>query len=184
MTCFFPNTKKSGLKNRFLLSVFPGAEQPSFSGMIETLKSTFPDCKVIGCIRNPLDAVPSLISSMQMGGRFFGHDLNNRQFRDKLIDMLVFYSAHLIRNFSRWPKHDRAFVSMETLTGNVQEQVIQLYRQLNHPLTPPFKVVLENQLARSRNYQSMHNYCLYRFDLKPEDIRKKFKLVFEKFGYP
>ncbi len=160
------------------------SKNPSFTGMIETLKGTFPDCKIIGCVRNPLDAVPSLVSSMQTGGRFFGHDLNNRQFRDKLIDMLVFYSVHLIRNFSRWPEQDRAFVSMETLTENVQKQVIELYRKLDYPLTPSFQMVLEKELARSRNFQSKHDYCLYRFDLKPEDIREKFNLVFEKFGYP
>ncbi len=159
------------------------SKNPSFTAMINALTTTFPDCRIIACMRNPLHAVPSLINTMIMGAKCFGNDMQGDEFRDRLVDMLHYFSHHLIQTLPRLPGQNHIFVTMEALTENVDQQVRRIYRRFGYSLCPSFETMLQRECLKSKDYRSHHDYSLRQFDLKPEDITNKFKTVFEIFGY-
>ena len=64
------------------------SKNPSFTSLIGALDETFPDCKIIGCVRTPYKVVPSLLSSMAAGAEIFDNDPQGTTYRDDLVAML------------------------------------------------------------------------------------------------
>jgi hypothetical protein len=129
-------------------------------------------------MRNPMSAVPSLISTMMLGARVFYNPIQGHVFRDQLTAMLAYFYRHLIHTLAVFPKHRHAFVTLETLKEDIQQQVHGIYRRFQYPITPTFERVLGQELAAARGYRSSHTYTLKQFGLSPEAIIEQFGFVF------
>ena len=58
------------------------SKNPSFTPKICALKKTFPDCKIIACIRDPKKTIPSQLSTMIESGKLFANN-NAKEFYQK-----------------------------------------------------------------------------------------------------
>jgi hypothetical protein len=159
------------------------SKNPSFSPMIRSLRKVFPDCKIICCMRNPLFAVPSLISTMMLGAQSFDNNIQGQFFRDQLIDMLAYFYRHLIDTLVKSPKSQHAFVTLETLKVDILKQVYGIYLRFKYDIQPEFEYVLHQELAADRGYKSSHTYALEQFELSQETIIEQFGFVFKAFEF-
>ena len=66
--------------------------------MIGSLRETFPDCRIIGCVRDPLQTVPSLLNSMKDGGKVFGNRYQPENFQEPFLAMLSGYYEQIFRS--------------------------------------------------------------------------------------
>ena len=155
----------------------------SFSPMIQALNETFPDCKVICNLRNPLQVFPSHLSSVMSGVQIFDNDVQGSVFRDRLMDLVRYSYRHLLTVLPEWPESRHCFVTMEAMKADLQRTVRGIYKQFDYSLSPLFEERLQEQQRRSRAYSSQHHYSLEQFDLQAETLREEFFEIFERFDF-
>lgn len=155
----------------------------SFSPMIEALNRTFPDSRIIGTVRNPLDAIPSHISSMMAGAEIFDNDIRGHEFRDQMIDVQRYAYTHMMEILPDLPADRQMIVRMEDLQTKLGSVVRTVYERLGYEMSPAFEAYIQNQDRREKRYKSGHKYDLSAYGLTEAKIYHQFFDVFEKFGY-
>ena len=70
-----------GTSRRFL------SKNPAFSPKLDALNEFFPDSKAVCNVRNPYQAIPSLLSFLSFSWDRFGNDPKGNTFRDMILDM-------------------------------------------------------------------------------------------------
>ena len=156
----------------------------AFSPMIGSLIRHFPDCRIIGTVRNPMDAVPSHISSMMAGAEVFDNDTEGEEFRNQLMEIQRYAYAHIPDKLSRMPENRHVIVKMEDLQATLQQVVHSIYDRLGFRMSPAFKAFIHSRDARQRRYKSGHAYDLASCGLTSEMIQNRFSHAFERFSYP
>jgi hypothetical protein len=159
------------------------SKNPSFSSMVESLRETFPDCRIICTTRSPLSAVPSLLSAMRGSLLVFNGVRQWDDFQARLIRMLDDYYAHLATCLSKWPDHRHVFVDMGELCGDLRQAVGGIYERLEFSISPEFRELLEAAHQRACAYKSTHGYSLEQFGLDDRTIRKEFAHAFASFDF-
>lgn len=155
----------------------------SFCPMICALKETFPDCKIIFTVRNPLALVPSFLSTMTEGARLFDNNFQGHQFRDQVLEVLRYFHHHMFSVLLEWPQNLYIIITMEELTRNIKKIAKRIYDHFNIPFSPSFERYLTEVIPQARKYISHHRYSLAEFDLSENDIYKDFSEIFARFSY-
>ncbi len=155
----------------------------SFSPMIQALDRTFPDCRIIGTVRHPINAVPSHISSMMAGAKIFDNDISGHEFRDHMIGVQRYAYTRIMKVLPELPENRQVIVRMEDLQAGLAAVVQTIYERLGHDMSPGFRACIQNQDRRQKNYQSGHKYDLSACGLTENRIYEQFSDVFRQFGY-
>ncbi len=155
----------------------------SFSPMIGALNKTFPDSRIIGTVRNPLNAIPSHISSMMEGAEIFDNDTRGHEFRDQMIAVQRYAYTHMMKMLPELPENRQMIVRMEDLETTLGSVVQKIYERLGYEMDPAFKTYIQDQDWRQRNYKSGHKYDLSTYGLTEAMIYEQFSDVFDRFGY-
>ena len=61
------------------------SKNPSFSACVATLAELFPDARFVCCYRDPLEAIPSQLSSLRPSVEGLGYDVADPRIRDRFI---------------------------------------------------------------------------------------------------
>jgi hypothetical protein len=155
----------------------------AFASMVASLNETFPDCKILCNVRNPLKSIPSHISSMMAGAEIFDNDPRGHEYRDQMIDLQRYAFSHLSEVLPRLPDSRHAFLRMEDLKNDVYGEMKRIYQRFGYEMSDAFEAHLIEEKKRERNYSSGHKYSLTSFDLDQEKIARRFSDILEKFGY-
>jgi hypothetical protein len=158
------------------------SKNPAFSPMIESLGAAFPDCRIICTLRNPIEAIPSHLSSMAAGARIFDNG-DSEEFQRRLVNMMKHFYRHLTRTLPRWPENRQVLVCLEALKRNLHPIVADIYHRFGLQLSPAFEAVLQREHRRSLTYCSTHAYSLAQFHLQTEDIVSGIEEVFAQFQF-
>ncbi|NIA16112.1 MAG: sulfotransferase [Nitrospiraceae bacterium] len=159
------------------------SKNPQFSGKIDVLNRTFPDCKIVCNVRRPYEAVPSFLSLLSFFWGQFGNDSRGWLLRDMLLEMAHYQYRHPIECLAGWPENRHAFLRYDDLTRDPKAAVLDLYERLGIALTPAFDAYLEVETHRARAHRSRHAYSLEQYGLTEEGIREDFGDIFERFGF-
>lgn len=155
----------------------------SFGPMVQTLARAFPDCRIVGTVRNPEDAVPSHISSMMEGAALFDNDVQGDTFRDQMIEVQRYAYTHLAEVLPRLPEDRCTILTMESLQNNLHDVITALYERFGYTMTPAFDWYLRLETRKQQSYKSGHHYDLAAYNLTKEDIFHRFSDVYHRFGY-
>ncbi len=160
-----------GPSKRFL------SKNASFSGSSEALISAFPDAKFLICDRDPIRTVPSQLSSIEPAMRLSGFGGIPVSARERLIELLVFYYAHLDRFVADHP--DQAVkLDNAQLHERLAESVIAAYQHLDLPMNSAFIESLQVADDQSRSFRSRHVYRLADYGLSEAGIRTRFSQLY------
>ena len=159
------------------------SKNPSFSAMVQSLRQTFPDCCIVCNLRNPYEAIPSLLSTMMDGAELFGNDVSGKEYQDELVTLVKHFYRHLTDSLSPLPASEHTFVRFDDLTENPQGVVQTLYERLQYDISVGYSASLQLQHDRAKGYQSRHHYSLEQFGLSPQSIRSDLSRVFERFDF-
>ncbi len=155
----------------------------AFSPMIRALKDAFPDCRIIATVRNPVNAVPSHISSMMTGAAIFDNNVRKTAFRDQMIEVQRYAYTHILETLGD-NRGCEMIACMEDLQSHLASTIRAAYQTLGFQITPEFEQYIRDQDRRQKAYQSMHHYDLAAYGLTEADIYKRFHDIFEKIGCP
>lgn len=147
----------------------------SFAPLLGSLAATFPDARFVFCVRDPLEVVPSQLSSLREGMALFGNDPYDEAFRDRMIGLLLHYYEQLL--LAPPPQARFQIVVMDQLRTDVYATVSNLYEQLQLPLSAEFDTLLAAHARAARAYQSAHQYSLDEYGLDAARLRQQFARV-------
>lgn len=156
----------------------------SFSPMIQTLNQTFPDCKIIGTVRNPIFAVPSHISSMMEGAAIFDNDNQGNTFRNQMVDVQTYAYRQLAEVLPNIHEDRQITVKMEDLKSELYLTIEGIYERFGYRMDSEFEQQLRIHDLKQKSYQSKHHYDLKAYNLTEDDITYMFADVFERYNYP
>ena len=149
------------------------SKNPSFTPLSRSLRATFPDSKVLCCVREPLEVVPSLLSSVRTGADLFGYDVAEPRIRDRFVGMLEFYSRHALSSLAGVPEEEHAFVPLREMRKDVEGFVLGVYERFGWEAERGFRERLKDDSNRGKGYKSKHSYSLEEFGLRPGEVRSQ-----------
>ena len=159
------------------------SKNPSFTPAVGALRETFPDCRVICCMRNPLEAIPSLLSSMRQGTRLFYGAKHEDVLRDRFLDLMNHYYHYSLSELPTWPAERHEMVTLEEMQGDVRGLVERIYDRFGDDVSGAYEEALDDEDRKARAYKSRHRYSLEQFGIEPQTVVEDLSHVFERFGF-
>jgi len=160
------------------------SKNAAFAGMAGTLRETFPDARVICCLRDPVSVVPSQMSAIQGGVALFGGDPDGTVFQTRMPALLAEYYDTLLRAAPPPAITGRhVTLDMAAVKTELSRSVRRAHDILGLPLNPGLDAVLEAETARSRAWRSAHRYALADFGLDETTLRQRFAAVYAAFPF-
>jgi hypothetical protein len=160
-----------GAEKRFL------SKNPAFTSRIDAIDEYFPDAKVICNVRDPFEAIPSLLSYMYYTWGCLDNDRRGSSFRDRVLELAGHWYQYPMQRLARWPDERHAIVRYDDLIADPRATVRDLYARLDLEISPAFAERLREEDAKSRAYRSEHTYSLSQYGLTPVDILERFHSV-------
>jgi hypothetical protein len=158
------------------------SKNPVFSGKVENLLRSFPDCKIIYLVRNPLDVVPSTISLTRTIVKLMGAS-DPPDLEEQVYDMLKFYYTYPLERLTSLPQNRFVVVNYEELLRDPKQMIEKVYDQLGLTLSAQYAQRLEEEAAKMKQFKSGHKYSLQGGQVTHERIVSDLKHVFERFGF-
>lgn len=146
------------------------SKNPSFTPFHRSLREAFPDAGFIFCVRTPVQAVASQLSSVLPALRTLGGDLTYIQGR--MLEMLVHYYGQVKAQAG---SSSTVIVDHEELCGDLVAIVSHIAAFLDLSISAQFRIELEELAARGRRYRSEHHYDLSQFKLEAETVAALFQ---------
>jgi hypothetical protein len=152
-----------GTDRRFL------SKNASFASWVDALAETFPDAGFVFCFRDPEKAVPSLLGSLEMGGKIFELDLAEGEFPEKMTRMMGHYYAHLLSR-----NGNAVSVHMDDLKDDLEGTVARIYEHWELPMSPEYRARLARIAADARAYRSKARHITPRPLRSSDSLRDQF----------
>ena len=149
------------------------SKNASFCPALRSLRETFPDCRLICCVRDPAATVPSQLSAIEGGARWFGTSVSSEPFRSKMVDALQYYYEHLCACLSEWQPASWVCVSLPELTSHLDKTVGRVYTHFGLGMRPAMRAFLSNEARRARHFESRHRYDPASFGLSVEELNRR-----------
>ncbi len=155
------------------------SKNAAFAPLAGSLATRFPDARFLICLREPEQTLPSQLSSIESGIRFFDALSVTPDLRERLTRQLAFYYANLHRVFQRMPEERCVWVTMQTLRSDLLGAIGHIYWQLGFTPSAGFQTRLRRQEERARIYRSSHSYSLEQFGLSRAKIQRELGPLYE-----
>ncbi len=154
------------------------------TGRLNFVLSCFPNAKIIYPIRNPYDAIPSVISMFTSPWSAHSPEIpknseEHRAFGQVAID----YYKYLYKEKNSIKKENLMIIMYADIVSNPIKTVYNIYSYFNFELSPNFKVALDPFKLKSKNYKSKHKYSLEEYGLSKEYISSELSVLMKEYGF-
>ena len=160
------------------------SKNPTFSGRVESLIEAFPDARIVVCMRNPYETIPSLLKLLQVTWRSGGWDDERI---DRSLRVLGDQSLHTYRHplavLERHPSTPQAIVDYRELVAEPKAAIEAVYKELGFEVSEELAAKLEATERRARSHDTTHSYSLEEFGLRADHIRGELAELFERFHW-
>lgn len=174
-----------GLVQRHLYVLGQGrrylCKNPSFSSWVRSFSEEFPDCRIVANVRTPAETVPSQLSSVVGGLKTFGDDPARPAVRDRFVDLLAFYYAHLAEVLRELTPQRYAILRFSDLTSHPRLAIEAVYDRLGYELGESFSAALVAEESKAKTYRSAHHYSAEQFGLDDAEIEARFGPLWAQF---
>ncbi len=154
------------------------SKNAAFAPWARSLAERFPDARFLVSLRDPLETVPSQLSSIGPGLAFFGVPADSPPVRQRLTEQLAFYYENLDRLRERLPQQRHAALGMQALRGHLGQTLTAVYQRFGLTLSADFAQVLAREDRQARRHQSKHHYSLEQFGLTPVTLAERFAAAY------
>jgi hypothetical protein len=158
------------------------SKNASFAPLVRSLYETFPDARVICTMRDPLEVVPSQLSSVRAGLKGLEPGAVTA-FDRRMVDVLRFHYRNLLTVLAERPRSHQVVVSMQRTKGDPVGTLGGVYRRLEIPMDPAFRAHLEARADAVRRHESRHRYDLAQFGLTEQAIRVRFRHAYRRYDF-
>ncbi len=160
------------------------SKNPIFSGRVATLIEIFPDARIVVCVRDPVETIPSLLKLMQTGWARRKWDAERMQ---RSLRLLAEQSLHTYRYpldvLRAHPDTAHAIVDYRDLVRDPAGVVHRVYERLGFAPSAELDRALALQERRSGAHATRHEYSLEEFGLRRDEIRASLADLYATFGW-
>ena len=160
------------------------SKNPIFSGRVASLLDAFPDARIVVCVRDPSETIPSLLKLMKTGWARRRWDAGRMTTSLRLLAEQSFHTYHYPLDVLR-DRHGtpHAIVDYRDLVAEPDATVRAVYARLGFPVSEQLAAALALHEARERSRESTHTYSLEEFGLRADEIRTALADLYEQFGW-
>jgi len=160
------------------------SKNPTFNGRVKSLLEEFPDARFVVCMRDPREAIPSLLKMLKQTWKSLGWgDTRIEASIEKLIEQSLHTYRHPREVLSQNPDTPWCEVDYRELTANPQAAVEKIYKSLNLTMSASLRLALEEAGARRGSHQTTHTYDLEEFGLDSETLEAALPELFADYGW-
>ncbi|MGC9397732.1 MAG: sulfotransferase family protein [Anaerolineae bacterium] len=159
------------------------AKNPSYSPMVDTLLSAFPDARFIYLARTPLEMIPSYISLTEEEWQILGDPPRPYMCREWVVEMAHHWYTYPLERLSKLPEEQYVVVNFHRMVDHAAEVVGEIYRRLGLEINPAFRKVLHRHAVKARHHESQHDYALQEMGFTSQELVATFEEVFDRFGF-
>ncbi len=163
-------------RNKIYLS-----KSPSHSSKIQSLKSLFPDCKIIYMVRQPYETILSTIAMLYMFCNTLGVHKNFILLKSNTLRIADSWYGYPIRKLPLWPVDTYSIIKIEDLIRQPDYSIQKLYERFNYEISGNYKNRLKAFIKDSGKFKSKHTYSLDKMDISKSEITDRYKYVYNNF---
>lgn len=160
------------------------SKNPSYSGRIASLIEQFPDARFVVMMRDPREAIPSLLKMLQKTWRSQGW---SEARIERSIEALIVNSVHTylypLKALAEHSETKWTVVDYRDLVSQPKATVEAIYDALDIEMTPAVSAALDAQQRRARTHQSSHHYGLEEFGIDEAQLKQDLRKLFDRFGW-
>lgn len=156
------------------------SKNAAFAGMAGSLKDTFPDARFFVCVRDPLEVVPSQLSSLEGGFKLCGSLPEPQAFNEKMVSLLHGHYQNLITEFEGVSSLHHRYTPQRTLKEDLAVTIKSVYEEWGMDLSVEFEESLSHQSGLSREHSSKHAYDLADYGMDERVLKARFADIYER----
>jgi hypothetical protein len=150
------------------------------TGRIRSILQQFPDARFVFVMRNPYQAIPSLLSLYHAAWRMHSPDVAKRSQESRdLARMGYAYYRRLKEMCQVIPDEQYTCVGFEDLIEDPEGTIERIYDHFDLPLSSAFRGRLQVAIQERSNHQSQHHYSLEEYGLSEQEVYAELREVFE-----
>ena len=159
------------------------SKNASFPPLVAGLNETFPDCRIICCMRDPMETTPSQLSAIRPGMALFGLGRDNPALRDRMLHVLAFYHDNLLDTLPGLPANRHVFVDMARFKTDLTDTVVGAYQRLGLTMSETFADRLAIEDHNAKRFKGAHHYDLAAFGLTRQAIEQRFQRAYAQYPF-
>jgi len=160
------------------------SKNPSYSGRISSLIEQFPDARFVVMMRDPREAIPSLLKMLKKVWQGQGwSEARIEQSIEALIANSVHTYLYPMETLAKHPGTKWTVVDYRELVSQPRATVQAVYAALDIEMTPATSLALDAQQARARAHQSSHSYGLEEFGIDEAQLKQDLRQLFDRFKW-
>jgi hypothetical protein len=160
---------------------------PAHLGYLDTLFSVFPDARVIGMHRGPLEAVPSGASLNYTLWKMYADEVDPTEVGRQWLERMAWSTRRSLAIRDRMPDAAERFIDVwyRDAVSDPLAQVERIYDAVGFELIPAARSAMESWLAAdTRDEYPVHRYSAEQFGLSDAGIREAFAEYMARFIDP
>jgi hypothetical protein len=150
------------------------------TGRIRSILERFPDARFVFIMRNPYEAIPSLLSLYHAAWQMHSPDLAKQSPETHgLARMGYAYYRWLREACQTIPDEQHICVGFEELIDAPEATIERIYRHLGLPMSEAYRVRLHAAVQERSDHHSEHDYSLEEYGLDERQVYEELREVFE-----
>ncbi|MGB5809395.1 MAG: sulfotransferase [Polyangiales bacterium] len=160
------------------------SKNPAFSGRVESLIERFPDARFVVLVRDPREAIPSLLKMLKKTwtAQGWSETLIERSLEGLLANSVHTY-LHPLETLAKHPDTKSIVVDYRALVASPKDTVEEVYSALGLTMTPAVASALEEAQTHATDHVSAHSYELEEFGIDEEQLKEELRELFDRFGW-
>ena len=159
------------------------AKNASFTPAVASLLETFPDARILACVRAPDGALASQLNALDPTLRALHGDYRRTVLRERFIATFDYHYRHLFAVLARQPRGCAVLIPSRALDRDLASTITHALRELGLSVPPAFaRHLAALNTARSRA-SGARQHDLGRFDTSTDAIQARFADIHAAFDF-
>lgn len=161
------------------------AKNAAFAPLAHTLLETFPDARLVCCLRAPEAALSSQLSCLHPSLRALHGDYRRRRFARRMTGLYGFYYRNLLDALGAidGAARQRAVLLPLPALADLERAVADIYRGLGLTLTPELRQRTAFRAQRMRHWRSAHRHDPADLPVPAELLQRAFEGLGARFDF-
>ncbi|MFK7978334.1 MAG: sulfotransferase [Halioglobus sp.] len=161
------------------------SKNPFYSGRVASILETFPDARIIVNMRDPLECVPSNIKLMEGNYKAKGWLKDDYAVSLNVLETMSYDCFHIPRNVLRQhPMTPAVVVDYRELVTRPKETIEALYQVFSIPMSPVYRLVLDERDEKAREHKTKHSYSAKEFGMDIDRMYVELEEFYETYDWP
>ncbi len=161
------------------------SKNPVYSGRVASLLEAFPDARIVICMRNPLECVPSNIKLMEGNYKAKGWAPEDYARSLQVLEEMSYDCFHNPRDvLQNNPATPSMVVDYRELIAQPKATIEKLYQTLGLAMSEHYAALLQERDSKARKHSSKHSYSADEFGMDIEKMLLELADFYQEYEWP